>query len=86
MKLVLIAGTRPEYIQIEPIYGEALSNGIETILINTGQHYDYEMSQIFFKELELPDPHYNLNVKSGPQGKQTGYILIRLRKWRLAIE
>lgn len=54
--------------------------GLEEILIHTGQHYDDEMSSIFFRDLNLPEPDYNLGVGSGSHGQQTGKMLIEIEK------
>jgi len=53
---------------------------IRHVLVHTGQHYEHRMSGVFFEELELPDPDYNLEVGSGPQGAQTGAMLARSRR------
>jgi len=74
MKLALILGTRPEIIRMSPLIRflekEGESRRIEFLIIHTGQHYDYEMDSIFFEELFLPDPEYNLKVGSGSHAKQ----------------
>ena len=81
MKLMLVVGARPQIIKSAPIIREALSRSeVELQLVHTGQHYDYEMSKVFFAELDLPDPVVNLGVGSGSHGLQTGEMLIRLEK------
>jgi len=81
MKLMLIIGARPQIIKSAPIIHEALKrNEIEFQLIHTGQHYDFEMSKIFFGELDLPDPIINLGVGSGTHAVQTGKMMIELEK------
>jgi UDP-N-acetylglucosamine 2-epimerase len=81
MKLMLIIGARPQIIKSAPIIHEALKrNEIEFQLVHTGQHYDFEMSKIFFGELELPDPVVNLGVGSGTHAFQTGKMMIELEK------
>ncbi len=79
MKIASIVGARPEFIQAYPV-SQALLKKHNEILIHTGQHYDYKMSQAFFDELGLPDPHYNLEVGSGTHAVQTAQILIRLEE------
>jgi UDP-N-acetylglucosamine 2-epimerase (non-hydrolysing) len=76
MKLCFILGTRPEIIKLYSVMGAAIAhNDVDPIFIHTGQHYDYEMSQVFLEELNLPKPHYFLNVKSGPHGQQTALLI-----------
>jgi len=79
MKIGLVLGTRPQIIKSVPIIIEASKNeNIQLDVIHTGQHYDYNMSHIFFDEMDLPDPLINLNVGSGTHGFQTGKIMIEL--------
>ena len=81
MKLMLVVGTRPQIIKSAPIIHELTKHReIDFQLIHTGQHYDYEMSKIFFEELELPDPLVNLGVGSGSHVYETAEIMIRLEK------
>jgi UDP-GlcNAc3NAcA epimerase len=85
MKLVTIVGARPQFVKAAMLSravashnrSSAPGNGITEVLIHTGQHYDYEMSDVFFETLELQAPAYHLGVGSGPQGWQTGEALKR---------
>jgi UDP-N-acetylglucosamine 2-epimerase len=80
MKVLSVVGTRPEFILLSPVDEAVRSAGFEHIVVNTGQHYDYEMSKVFFEQLHLPEPDYDLNVKSGTHGYQTGHILVKLEE------
>lgn len=75
MKIATILGTRPEIIKMAPIIAEIDKRGISQIVLHTGQHYDKEMSDNFFRDLELPSPDYNIHVGSGTHGKQTGLMM-----------
>ncbi|MDP3013668.1 MAG: UDP-N-acetylglucosamine 2-epimerase, partial [Candidatus Subteraquimicrobiales bacterium] len=66
MKVLLVAGARPNFMKIAPIYRESLKHSqVVCKLVHTGQHYDYEMSQAFFEDLEIPEPHFFLEAGSG---------------------
>lgn len=81
MRLMLVVGARPQIIKSAPIIREAQKhNEIELQLIHTGQHYDFEMSKIFFDEMTLPEPLANLGVGSGTHAWQTGNMMIELEK------
>ena len=79
MIIVSIVGARPEFIQAWPL-SVVLGKSHQEILVHTGQHYDYEMSKLFFEELDLPEPAYNLGVGSGSHAKQTAEILVRFEE------
>jgi len=80
MRLNITLGTRPEIIKMSPIIKKCQERGIDFFVIHTGQHYSYNMDQVFFKELELPEPEYNLNIGSGRHGEQTGAMLTGIEK------
>ena len=75
MKIATILGTRPEIIKMAPIIDEINRRGINHIVLHTGQHYDKEMSDNFFRDLEIPAPDYNIHVGSGTHGRQTGLMM-----------
>lgn len=74
MKLVTIIGTRPQFIKAAP-FSEIFRKENVEILVHTGQHYDVNMSNVFFNELGIPEPDYNLGVGSGRHGKQIGRMI-----------
>ncbi|MGZ7118850.1 MAG: non-hydrolyzing UDP-N-acetylglucosamine 2-epimerase [Methanobacterium sp.] len=75
MKIAVIIGTRPEIIKMAPVIDEMEKRKVEYILIHTGQHYDREMSDQFFIDLELRKPDYNIGVGSGSHGEQTANMI-----------
>ena len=79
MKFVSVVGARPEFIQATPV-SRALRKNHQEILVHTGQHYDYKMSQTFFDELGIPVPDYNLEVGSSSHASQTAEILVRFEE------
>jgi UDP-GlcNAc3NAcA epimerase len=80
VKIVTILGARPQFIKAAPVTSVMRERGHQETLVHTGQHYDYGMSEIFFKELEIPEPEINLQVGSGSHCWQTGTMMIRLEE------
>jgi UDP-N-acetylglucosamine 2-epimerase (non-hydrolysing) len=81
MKAVMVVvGTRPEIIKMAPIVRVLKKHKINTIFVHCGQHYDYNMSQQFIEELELPKPDYSYKIKTYSQGTQTARIMIHMEK------
>lgn len=80
LRLVTIVGARPQFIKAAPVSKALLKNNINEILVNTGQHYDDEMAGVFFRELNLPEPKYNLKVGSGSHAEMTSKMLIEIEK------
>lgn len=85
MKVILIAGARPNFMKIAPIIdaiyaAQKQGRQIEYRLVHTGQHYDKNMSESFFEELGIPKPHVNLECGGGSQAEQTANIMIKFEK------
>jgi UDP-N-acetylglucosamine 2-epimerase (non-hydrolysing) len=77
VKVFLVAGARPNFMKIAPIYRASLAHdNIDCRIIHTGQHYDHEMSQSFFDELSIPAPAYHLGSGSGSHAVQTAKIMV----------
>lgn len=77
MKICTVIGARPQFIKAAVVSRAicASKSNIIEVIVHTGQHYDYEMSQVFFDQLNIPRPDYHLNVGSGLHGGQTGKML-----------
>jgi UDP-N-acetylglucosamine 2-epimerase (non-hydrolysing) len=80
LKIAFILGTRPEIIKMSPIIKECSFLNLDFIILHSGQHYSYEMDKIFFRQLEIPNANYNLDIASGFHGEQTGKMLIGFEK------
>ena len=78
-KIIFIVGARPNFIKIAPLINEARKyKSIRAVLVHTGQHYDWEMSKVFFEELNIPKPEYNLGIGAGSHSRQTAKIMEKL--------
>jgi UDP-N-acetylglucosamine 2-epimerase (non-hydrolysing) len=82
MKVITVAGARPNFIKIAPLYRafQDKANRFEHLICHTGQHFDKNMSKIFFEELQIPEPDFNLGVGSGSHADQTARIMIEFEK------
>ncbi|MFH1244027.1 MAG: UDP-N-acetylglucosamine 2-epimerase (non-hydrolyzing) [bacterium] len=76
MKIAIILGTRPEIIKMSPIIRELQNRKLDYFILHTNQHYSAGMDKVFFDELQLPQPRYNLDVHDLPQGTMVGKMLI----------
>ena len=89
MKLITVIGARPQFIKAAVVsraldrYNQSVNSSLLQInekIVHTGQHYDMNMSQIFFKELEIPEPEYNLGIGSGSHGEMTGAMIQKIEE------
>ena len=85
MKIVTIIGARPQILKAAALSRAIVAHGKERydraiveVLVHTGQHYDNNMSQVFFEELDVPKPDYYLGIGSGSHGEQTGKMLLEI--------
>ncbi len=83
MKIITVVGARPQFIKASAVsrcIQEDFNERVEEVLVHTGQHYDDNMSDIFFKELGIPSPKYNLSIAGGSHGVMTGRMLQAIEK------
>jgi len=81
MKIINVASARPNFMKVAPLLEEYKNHQeIEVQLLHTGQHYDYEMSKIFFDELGIPEPDFHLGVGSGTHAEQTAKVMTEFEK------
>ena len=80
MRIIVIVGARPNFIKAGPLMPALLDAGFDAALAHTGQHYDAAMSDVFFTDLELPEPRWFLGVGSGTHAVQTGTAMMRLEE------
>ena len=79
MKIVTVVGARPQFIKAAVVSHE-LRKKHQEILVHTGQHFDYNMSEQFFKELDIPEPNYNLGISGGTHAQMTGRMMIAIEE------
>ncbi len=79
-KVILVAGARPNFMKLAPVHRSLVEIGLDCVVVHTGQHYDHEMSQIFFEELDIPPPDINLEVGSSSHAQQTAQIMTAFEK------
>lgn len=78
--VMIVAGTRPEAIKLAPVFWWLEKIGVDYVFVWSGQHYDYEMSRVFFEQLRLPKPAVDLDVRSGTHAEQTAKIMMGLEE------
>lgn len=78
MKVLNVFGTRPQYIKLFPVCRVLKDHDHENVLVDTGQHYDETLSGVFLEELDIPGVDYDLDVRSGSHGEQTGRMLAEI--------
>ena len=78
IRILTVLGARPQFIKASPVCDAFTENGIEELIIHTGQHYDEMMSDTFFKEMDIPKPFANLNVGSKSPATQVANIILKL--------
>ena len=79
-RVLTIVGARPQFIKASPVSHALRDAGVAEILVHTGQHFDALMSDVFFDELDIPKPAYNLEVNSLGHGAMTGRMLERIEE------
>ena len=79
MKIVTVVGARPQFIKAA-VVSHVLRKKHTEVLVHTGQHFDYNMSEQFFKELDIPDPDYNLGISGGTHAQMTGRMMIAIEE------
>jgi len=79
-KVVTIVGARPQFVKASALSRALLRSGMEEVLVHTGQHFDDNMADIFFRQMEIPEPAYNLEIHSLPHGAMTGRMIEEIEK------
>jgi UDP-N-acetylglucosamine 2-epimerase (non-hydrolysing) len=75
MRVLVVAGARPNFMKVAPVLAVLRAQGHETVLVHTGHHYDAQMSDAFFRDLDLPEPDFHLGVGSGSHAVQTAKVM-----------
>ena len=80
MKVFSVIGARPQFIKAAVVSNVLKTKGINEFLVHTGQHFDENMSKVFFEEMGIPKPQKNLGVSGGTHGSMTGEMLVDVEK------
>ncbi len=83
MKIVHVVGARPNFMKMAPLYKAILPSNFKQVIVHTGQHYSENMSDVFFRELGIPNPDINLHVGSGSHAYQVAHAMIKLEEYFL---
>ncbi len=78
MRVLSVVGARPQFVKLGPIASEFSAHAVDHVIVHTGQHYDEAMSDVFFDDLQIPNPDVHLGIGSGSHGVQTGAMLAAL--------
>ena len=78
-KICTVVGARPQFIKLA-VVSRVLRKEFQEVLVHTGQHYDRNMSEVFFQEMEIPEPDYNLGISGGTHGQMTGQMMVRIEE------
>jgi len=79
-KIIHIVGARPNFMKLASVYAALAQRGFSQKIVHTGQHYDEKMSEVFFSELDVPQPDINLEVGSGTHAEQTAKVMVRFER------
>ncbi len=79
-KILTIVGARPQFVKAAALSRQFINHNIEEVLVHTGQHFDENMAEIFFKQMDIPEPKYNLGINSLSHGAMTGRMLEEIEK------
>ena len=80
MKVLTVIGARPQFVKAATVSRALKKSGIEEVIVHTGQHHDQNMSQVFFDEMEIPTPNYNLEIQGLNHGAMTGRMLEKIEE------
>lgn len=84
MKILTIVGARPQFVKAAMLSQVFIERGVKEVIVHTGQHFDANMSDIFFEEMQIPRPDYNLHINSMGHGAMTGHMMIKLEEVMIA--
>src|ERR1700704_734320 len=79
-KILTVLGARPQFIKAATVSREHKKAGIQEVMVHTGQHFDHNMSSVFFQEMEIPHPNYNLEISGLNHGAMTGRMMEKIEE------